>query len=93
MSAATFAMLRVDEAVVSMEPGDFYFETLDSGARSLTVCMPDNAPHVLMLKPYEGSCYAWDWDGNEQAPTIRQTIRAGWWHGWIRAGRLVPTAT
>lgn len=43
---------------------------------------------------------AWQWDGNEDRPTLSPSVDTGYrhpnsgqqvslWHGWIRAGRMV----
>ena len=37
-----------------------------------------------------GADRVWEWDGNEDKPTLTPSIHApGQWHGWMRAGRLV----
>jgi len=33
----------------------------------------------------------WQWDGNREAPTLTPSINwVGVWHGYMRAGQLVP---
>jgi hypothetical protein len=49
--------------------------------------------HVL-LKPWPINTHTWDWDHNEQAPTLSPSINCNsnggcGWHGFIREGKIV----
>lgn len=45
----------------------------------------------LPLRPViAASGDSWEWDGNEDAPTLSPSINhTGCWHGWLRAGVFV----
>jgi hypothetical protein len=49
---------------------------------------------MVLLKPWPINAPTWDWDGNEQAPTLSPSINCNGtggcgWHGFIQAGKLV----
>lgn len=40
-------------------------------------------------RPVNGG-HSWEWDGNEDKPTLMPSINSvRYWHGWVRAGRMV----
>jgi hypothetical protein len=48
----------------------------------------------VLLKPWPISAPTWDWDGNEEAPTLLPSINCNGtggcgWHGFIKAGKLI----
>lgn len=55
---------------------------------------PGRECHVL-LKPWPINANTWDWDHNEEAPTLSPSINcnggpsACGWHGFIQQGRVV----
>lgn len=49
---------------------------------------------MVLLKPWPISAPTWEWDGNEQAPTLSPSINCNGnggcgWHGHMKAGKLV----
>jgi hypothetical protein len=62
---------------------------LPSGGRCLLPIARAGEAHI------HGGGAVWQWDGNEDAPTLEPSVwhmpRSGEpkeWHGWIRAGRM-----
>ena len=67
------------------------------GVRCLAVVLPgETAVTFLPTDPntpewLNGGVF-WNWDGNEDAPTLEPSVdgsKHGGWHGFIRAGQLV----
>lgn len=50
------------------------------------------AVHLKGTPPRETP--SWEWDGNDGAPSLKQSIRCTitGWHGFLRAGRMEPLA-
>lgn len=76
--------------------GAFYWSLNEheNGRRYIKMNVP--TPHhpdgfKLCSVPVEpGSTYAWEWDGNEDRPTLKPSIdHFGHWHGWVQNGRMV----
>lgn len=90
-------------AVHASEPGAFCFGdvVLEEGGpvayRVLNVALPANADgsgasYARIPVNAPESAASWDWDGNEDAPTLSPSIwhdKPSGWHGFIRAGQLV----
>lgn len=65
--------------------------------RYFCVALPNGLRCALPLRPVPqadqpiNGGHHWDWDGNEDAPTLTPSLSAGrrGWHGWIRAGHMV----
>lgn len=55
--------------------------------------LPEGSVGFVRLRPLpadEEPHPSWDWDGNEDAPTLKPSVHYVWrWHGWFRAGRMV----
>lgn len=71
-------------------PGDFCFsEERDY----LYIWIPGvSGPDALRIRkgPDSGEHRVWSWDGDEERPTLSPSIHTpGYWHGFLRAGRLV----
>lgn len=48
----------------------------------------------VLLKPWPINAPTWDWDGNEQEPTLTPSINCNGnggcgWHGFMKAGKLI----
>lgn len=80
------------------KPGEFYFETRDDGKHWLMVILPFrnadgkfiNIPTEVSIGHPNNNGAVWQWDGNEEHPTITPSIHThGVWHGWVRNGELV----
>ena len=64
----------------------------------VTIWYDDQGNHVEHRKPAPGEVvpshsHAWEWDGNEDKPTLAPSIACGRpkgcdWHGYMTAGRL-----
>lgn len=93
MNTASCDMVRVSDEVADshdMPPGGFCFKTTREGARVMWLCLPNGMTSVIRIRPYAGPEPSWEWDGNEDKPTLTPSVNAvGSWHGWIRAGRMV----
>lgn len=73
-----------------LSPGDFCFKMTREDQRVMWICLPNGTTSVIRIRPYSGPEPSWEWDGNEEKPTLTPSIYAiGIWHGWARAGRLV----
>lgn len=76
-----------------MQPGDFFFDKSSPQVRFYCI-LPGGHNCVIpirpLINPAENGGHSWDWDLNEDAPTLNPSINSiGTWHGWIRAGRMV----
>lgn len=77
-----------------LEPGDFYFEADDTGQRWFCFCYPNGVGARIPIRPLlnagTNNGHSWQWDGNEDTPTLTPSINAeGMWHGYVTAGRMV----
>ena len=73
-----------------MPPGGFCFRNNKEGQLVMWLCFPNGSTSVIKIRPYEGSDPSWEWDGNEDKPTLSPSVNAvGCWHGWVKSGRLV----
>lgn len=97
MNAESADMRRVEarpESVWDLKVGEFFFSTDPEGQRFFTCMLPGETTCIIPLRPIvtaglNGGHY-WEWDGNEERPTLTPSINAvGSWHGWVRAGRMV----
>ncbi len=81
------------ESVWDLAIGEYYFGIDGQGQRFFTGMLPGQTVCIIPLRPVitaglNGGRY-WDWDGNEDKPTLTPSINAvGSWHGWVRAGRM-----
>jgi hypothetical protein len=69
-------------------PGDFSF---DEDFSHLYVWLPGMpGPDAIPIQRGEQGGYrVWGWDGNTEAPTLTPSISVpGYWHGYLRAGKL-----
>ena len=60
-----------------------------------TVILPSGSTCTIPLRPVPqtgrpiNGGHSWQWDGNEDKPTLTPSINAeGSWHGWVRSGRM-----
>lgn len=77
-----------------LDPGDFYFFTDERGQKMFASCLPNRVnlciPIRPLIDPKINGGHSWEWDGNEQQPTLNPSVNCvGVWHGWVRAGRFV----
>lgn len=97
MNAESCDMRRVDprpESIWDLEEGQFFFSVDDKGQRFFTCMLPGDNACCIPLRPVviEGlnRGHYWNWDGNEDKPTLTPSINAvGAWHGYVTAGRMV----
>ena len=85
---------RIDDDDLPTRVGDYSWQT-ETATRHLTMLLP--CGHYATL-PVEGD-RAWQWDGNENEPTLNPSIQclgksfnqnpAPCWHGYLRAGVFV----
>lgn len=71
------------------ERGQFEIVTEPTGQKRLWFICPGCGRHTaIALRPVvDGSPQSWEFDGNEQAPTLKPSIKhVGCWHGWLTAG-------
>ena len=82
-----------DKVRAEIQLGDFEITTEPSGQRQFWFRCPGKCGCVapLALRPVvNGAAQSWDFDGNEDAPTLHPSINhVGCWHGWLRAGEFV----
>jgi hypothetical protein len=97
MNTADLDMRRVDKAkddAGDLEPGDFYFEIDKRGQQMFCFCLANGIGCRIPLRPLVDQKinrgHSWEWDGNEDKPTLTPSINAkGCWHGYVRACRMV----
>jgi hypothetical protein len=82
-----------EEEVEKGGPGCFFFEQEPDYERHLHLNLPDGTYiwiHVrLQNDPHPQGHPSWEWDGNEDAPTLTPSIHThGVWHGYAKAGVL-----
>lgn len=87
--------MRVADYEALKNAGDFYFHRNESGTVT-GICI--RGPKTTVSIPFRSNPHAatfWDWDGNEDAPTIKPSI---WldkngpndWHFWFTNGEIIP---
>lgn len=79
--------------VWELEVGEFCFEVDDKGQRWFNCTLPGEThcriPVRPVLTPGINGGHSWEWDGNEDKPTLHPSVHCvGSWHGWIKAGRM-----
>jgi hypothetical protein len=92
-------MVRVAtiDDVLNGPPGAFCWETQpDEPYRVLWSKAPGGIVSCLPVMPVPPGVTAWNWDGNEDRPTLTPYIHHwqgmggdGEWHGFYTAGRMV----
>lgn len=91
------AMRRVDYGHDIDAAGQFAWELGLDGVRRIWLGIPSSLGYVPVALPVNvqmpSGVFAgpvWQWDGNEEAPTITPSAHTyGYWHRWVRAGMLV----
>lgn len=80
------------EANRAVPAGAFEVETLASGQRLFWFKCPGACKSIvpIALRPVvNGAQQSWEWDGNDQAPTLTPSINhVGCWHGWLTGGEF-----
>jgi len=81
-------------SVYDLDPGDYYFYTDDENQQWMICALPGGHIAHLPIRPLRSPAtnggHSWDWDRNEQKPTLLPSVNSiGNWHGWIREGRMV----
>lgn len=98
-------LMKIKANLVSVEKfetdpavGDYYFTTIDGGQKAIWLkygptinSWVDNICH-LPVTP--GKYMSWDWDGNEEQPTLTPSIKTTHhtgevFHGYLTAGELI----
>lgn len=94
--------VETDMEVHHCHVGDFTWKEGPDGTRYLVCAVPDRSPRGRD-NPLDFFCIpvtgpkAWNWDGDEDAPTITPSIRMSYalegktievWHGFVTAGAL-----
>jgi hypothetical protein len=85
-SAKGVRRFSLDEMFDKGAEGDFFIDDVKS---MIWIHIPGSG---LIRIPYGGATAEtkWQWDGNEDAPTITPSINViGQWHGWMRNGELI----
>lgn len=82
------------ESLWDLEQGQFFFSVDEAGQRFFSCMLPGLTLCCIPIRPVVtpgiNGGHSWEWDGNEDTPTLNPSINAtGSWHGWIRAGRAV----
>lgn len=80
-----------------LKTGDFYWRVEEpSGRRLLCVLIPCQSAESgytfaqFTIGFLNASGAQWDWDGNEDAPTLTPSVHAvGVWHGFVTNGELI----
>lgn len=76
-------------------PGDFDWHVTESTRMLVFI---DPVGHYIGVHVQPGTIEApgtgplWQWDGNEDKPTLTPSVlnlAPGGWHGWVRGGELV----
>ena len=77
-------------------PGDFSFEDFGDGMFLLRCVLPGEIRYTEWFcgkgfKPKgEAYDYSWEWDGNEEKPTLRPSLHHHeQWHGRLENGQFV----
>lgn len=77
--------------------GDWCWKRDDSGRPFLFVCVVpgDDSPRLLPVTTSKAGQHKWNWDGNEETPTLSPSISARKgdhnqeiWHGYVKCGRF-----
>lgn len=82
-------------AALDLQRGDFFFyHDPKTGQRRFFCMLPAGHQCVIpirpLLDPTENGGHSWEWDGNEDAPTLTPSINSvGTWHGFVTAGRMI----
>jgi len=67
--------------------GDFF---IGENKQTIWIHIPGSGLICLPIKVGEKVTEHWQWDGNEDAPTIMPSIHVlEHWHGWMKNGELV----
>ena len=90
---------EIDEAQEAGERGVFMWSDREGQRRGgLIVTLPAGPGAVIAHLPVRmtgeaaAAPVSWEWDGNEDAPTLSPSVwhdKPSGWHGWIRGGELV----
>lgn len=97
MNKESCGLRRVDKSkseIDGLDPGDFYLFSDSSGQKWFATCLPGGTNCCIPLRPLLDSKtnngHSWQWDGNEDEPTLTPSINCvGVWHGWVTKGKLV----
>ncbi len=83
-----FEVLNGDPA-----PGSFCFEATGKGLLYICPCGCGKMGFVGFRGKVDPPRPAWEWDGNEESPTLSPSIHdVGHWHGWLREGQWTIAA-
>jgi hypothetical protein len=81
-----------EDAVLAGGPGTFCIQR-EEGETRLACRLPDGCFIEIAIRPLPPGAHpqpSWEWDGNEDRPTLSPSIHThGRWHGFFRAGRMV----
>jgi hypothetical protein len=96
MNTESCDMVRVErhESIWDLKEGEFHFSVDEHGQRFFVCMLPGQTACSIPIRPVVtpglNGGHSWEWDGNEDKPTLMPSINAtGSWHGWVRAGRMV----
>lgn len=82
-----------DQAMLEAPQGAFEIVSNTIGQREFWFKCPGACKSItrIAIRPVvNGSPQSWEWDGNEQAPTLKPSINhVGCWHGWLTAGEFI----
>ena len=77
-------------------PGDWFIRHITTNGEELFglsfSCCGCGAEGYIPIKTTTEDCRYWEWDGNLEAPTLKQSLlnRCCGWHGHMQVGRWVP---
>lgn len=72
-----------------LQGGEFEW-SLDAAGMKVGLRIACPGCKSVCATPFQGPV-AWQWDGNEEKPTITPSINhVGCWHGWLKEGVLQP---
>lgn len=83
------------DAYKALPRGAYEFRVDKTGQRWMWFKCPGNCGEVTtiairpVLQPERLDVPSWEWDGNEDAPTLNPSIHhLQCWHGWLTAGEF-----
>jgi hypothetical protein len=88
------AARRLPDNTLPEHPGEFSWHVdVRDGVRRIAMQLPCNHMHMV---PVTGNGVIWQWDGNENAPTLTPSLsckggrdtQSEMWHGHMTAGEM-----